>query len=818
MFGLTAIQALCLVVAQASPPATVPEPPSFFVGRAVCQECHDPALSAAAGGNEAADCGLRSGPCTLETIPGHGASFDTLRKTEARSIAAISGIAEQPTDSRVCLACHSTAADEGLRWTAPTFHLADGVQCEACHGPGSRHVSLARARHQPASGVLSPSPTEVTEHAIRRGEREDCTSCHVDRPSHREVLERGFRLTPADRQYKTPVNLALSPDGARLYVVCEHSDSLIVVDTTARTVAAELPVGRRPQDVAVGPGGRRVYVTNRMSGTLTVLDAETLTVVRETAVGFEPHGVLVSGDGSHLVVLSTAEDAAVIVNAEDGGIRQRLVMGRGPWSIASASGGRRAVVTNVRPALSAFREPPQSEVTIIDLVHGTVVSRHAVTEANMLQGVASVPDSDVVIFTLVRTKNLVPMTRLAQGWVMTNGLGVLWPDGRVDQVLLDEPTSALADPMDVAVSPDGRFALVTGGGTNEVVVVDVRKLLDTLRATPEPERTEVLPNHLGISAQFVLKRIAVGANPRGVAFAPDGRFAYVANALDDTVTVIDTIGYSVAATIALGGPAEITELRRGERLFHSAENAFARQFSCRSCHPDGHINGLTFDIEADGIGMNPVDNRTLRSIFDTAPFKWEGTNPTLHRQCGPRLAVFFTRLHPYTPSELDALVRYTCTIEQPPNRHRPRDGLTPTQRRGKAIFERTTRHDGTPVPRQQQCAACHRGALLTNRQRVAVGTTMWFDASVDVDLGDLFQTDEFGELGSYFFIDAGVPSKSLDVSHLRNIVDSPPYLHNGAAATLEEIWTRFNMVGRHGATADLTRQELNDLIAYLKSL
>ena len=100
MFGLTAIQALCLVVAQASPPATVPEPPSFFVGRAVCQECHDPALSAAAGGNEAADCGLRSGPCTLETIPQHGASFDTLRKTEARSIAAISGIAEQPTDSQ----------------------------------------------------------------------------------------------------------------------------------------------------------------------------------------------------------------------------------------------------------------------------------------------------------------------------------------------------------------------------------------------------------------------------------------------------------------------------------------------------------------------------------------------------------------------------------------------------------------------------------------------------------------------------------------------------------------------------------------------
>ena len=63
-----------------------------------------------------------------------------------------------------------------------------------------------------------------------------------------------------------------------------------------------------------------------------------------------------------------------------------------------------------------------------------------------------------------------------------------------------------------------------------------------------------------------------------------------------------------------------------------------------------------------------------------------------------------------------------------------------------------------------------------------------------------------------------MPAKILDVPHLRYIVDSPPYLHNGAAATLEEIWTRFNMVDRHGAAADLTRQQLNDLIAYLKSL
>ena len=95
---------------------------------------------------------------------------------------------------------------------------------------------------------------------------------------------------------------------------------------------------------------------------------------------------------------------------------------------------------------------------------------------------------------------------------------------------------------------------------------------------------------------------------------------------------------------------------------------------------------------------------------------------------------------------------------------------------------------------------------------------MWFDAEVDVELEDLFDTDEFGELGSYYFVDVGVGSREFDVPHLRNIYASAPYLHNGSAGTLEEIWTRFNMVNRHGMTFDLTRRQFNDLIAYLKAM
>jgi hypothetical protein len=202
------------------------------------------------------------------------------------------------------------------------------------------------------------------------------------------------------------------------------------------------------------------------------------------------------------------------------------------------------------------------------------------------------------------------------------------------------------------------------------------------------------------------------------------------------------------------------------------------------------VDGITYDIEPDGIGVGPVDNRTLRGILDTDPFKWEGTNPSLSRQCGPRLAVFFTRIQPFTPDELEALVTYIATIPRPPNRFRPLGGdLTEAQRRGKAMFERTMTNDGRVIPPANRCVTCHFPPLFTDRSKRDVGTEMKFDRH-------------------------GV----FDVPHLNNIYGTAPYLHNGVAPTLEEIWTVFNPQDRHGVTNDMTKDQLNDLIEYLKTL
>jgi DNA-binding beta-propeller fold protein YncE len=159
--------------------------------------------------------------------------------------------------------------------------------------------------------------------------------------------------------------------------------------------------------------------------------------------------------------MGTAFDAVSIVDVATGKETKRLAASRNPWSAALSPDGKRLLVTNALSRFVPFRTPPLSEVTVFDVAGQRVEDRWVVPESNLLLGVAWHPGGEFALATLNRTKNLVPMTRVLQGWTITNGIAVLWKDGRVDQVLLDEPQRYFADITDVAFAPDGKTAFVT---------------------------------------------------------------------------------------------------------------------------------------------------------------------------------------------------------------------------------------------------------------------------------------------------------------------------------------------------------------------
>jgi YVTN family beta-propeller protein len=788
-------------------PWTAPGPK--HVGALACGSCHQ---------------GQAMGyQLSLWRMSRHAQAYATLSTPKAQEVAKAMGVSSDPQAAPACLKCHATGGGPQAP-AAKGFSHREGVGCESCHGAGSDYMAepvmrdavaskkaglqavtekTCAACHAKAHGtpfdfaaakakIAHPTRPESAGSALGKltalgagsAEEADVQVGAMTGGTARSLLEH-FEVT-----YRNPVNLAFRPDGREVWVACEASGSIAVVDAATRTKVAEIPIGGQATDVAFSPDGTRAYVTARLNDSVSVIDVAARKVVQTIPVADEPHGVAVDPAGKTLFVLGTAFDAVSVVDLASGRETKRLAASRNPWSAALSPDGRTLLVTNALSRFVKFRTPPLSEVTVLDVAGQKVEDRWPVPESNLLLGVAWHPSGEFALATLNRTKNLVPMTRILQGWTITNGLAVLWKGGRVDQVLLDEPQHYFADVTDVAFAPDGRTAVATSAGTNRAAIIDVDKLLALVRRASDEERREYLPNWLGASSEFVVARVATKDNPRGVAVAPDSRTAWVANTLDDSLSVIDLSRKEAVARVDLGGPRKVTHIRWGERLFHSANITFQRQFACATCHPDGHVDGLTYDIEADGLGVSPVDNRTLRGIYDTDPFKWEGTNVTLARQCGARLAVFFTRIAPFNPEELRAVNDYTVTIPRPPNRHRPiGTELTEAQRRGRLVFERDRTNDGREVPPLGRCVTCHFPPYFTDRTQRDVGTKQALDRQ-----------------------------GKFDVPHLNNIYDSAPYLHNGMADTLEEIWTRFNPYDQHGVTNDMTKDQLNDLIEYLKTL
>src|SRR5579864_5109118 len=592
--------------------------------------------------------------------------------------------------------------------------------------------------------------------------------------------------TISKERYLSPLEMASSADGRLLYVVCQDSDEVRVVDLQSGKVISRVAVGRMPRGIALSPDGRRLYITNAWSDIVSVIDTDSLKVVQTLPTGFEPSGIVVDRSGQTLYVANRLSGDVSVIDLNSGQETKRLLAGRGASYLALSPDGRWIYCTHIYPNAGAFRSQPNSEITVIDTARQMVVERKPLHNVAGVFHVALSADGRLGVAAQLRPKNLIPLAHVEHGWAFGDSLTLFGQDvGEPVQIPIDELERYYALPWGVAITPDKSKVFLTTAGSESVTVIDVANLLKTVRTRRQP-----FVNDLSASADYVQARIPVGHNPRGVLLSPDGRRLYVANRLDDNIAIIDTAEDKVISTIDLGGPRNVNAIRRGERLFYTGDFAFQGQFGCANCHLDATIDGLQWDLEPDGFGKDIVDNRSLENLAGTEPFKWNGGNADMPTECGPRTEKFFFRSQSFNQQQLTDLVTFVYSLPYRPNRYRPATGeLTSAQERGKAIFERAKSKRGKPIAESNQCSYCHSGPKYTNQKPFDVGSGKASDRS-----------------------------PIIDVPQLANVAYSAPYLHDGSARSLEEIWTVFNPKDTHGVSNDLTKDELNELIEYLKTL
>jgi len=112
--------------------------------------------------------------------------------------------------------------------------------------------------------------------------------------------------------YASPLEISISPDGKRLYVLCQQSNEVRVLDAASYKSIGTVAVGRVPRGMALSRTGDRLLVTNSWDDTLSVIDTRSLNVAATWNVGAEPSGVVEEPAGKHIFVANRiSNDVAV---------------------------------------------------------------------------------------------------------------------------------------------------------------------------------------------------------------------------------------------------------------------------------------------------------------------------------------------------------------------------------------------------------------------------------------------------------------------------------------------------------------------------
>ena len=113
----------------------------------------------------------------------------------------------------------------------------------------------------------------------------------------------------------SPSEIAVSLDGALLYVTNEDQSFVSVINSADGTVVNTIEVGD-PWAMAISSDGARLYVTSvgfSSPSSLSVIDTSTNLVMNTVPVAAEPYGVAVSADGTVAYVTSAGAKTMQVV-------------------------------------------------------------------------------------------------------------------------------------------------------------------------------------------------------------------------------------------------------------------------------------------------------------------------------------------------------------------------------------------------------------------------------------------------------------------------------------------------------------------------
>jgi uncharacterized repeat protein (TIGR01451 family) len=289
----------------------------------------------------------------------------------------------------------------------------------------------------------------------------------------------------------SPTGIAIPTSGVFAMVANKGSNTVSRIDLATSTVTATVPVPGNPTSVAVLPNGTKAYVVQPNN-----CPAPTPTPTPTPPVGPTP----TPGSPTPLPTPSAAPDCTIaVIDTATNTVIGNVTVGHDPFAVAVSPSGGFAYVTN----------RGDDTVSLIDTSTDTVIK-----ELN----VGDTPEGIFVGFGEVYITNDI-----------SESVSVY---REVDfQPLATIPTGG--GPLSVAVSPDGKTAVVGNDSDGTATVIDTG--VNTVRGT-----------------------VPTGSNPAGVAITPDSTRAVVTNSTAGSISVVPLDATTAPTNISvLGSPSGV---------------------------------------------------------------------------------------------------------------------------------------------------------------------------------------------------------------------------------------------------------------------
>ena len=520
-----------------------------------------------------------------------------------------------------------------------------------------------------------------------------------------------------------------------LWVVNHISSSLSVVDVARRRVAATIQTKAGPADVVFAGVPVRAFVSCAKEDTVQIIHPATHVVVTNLAIdGDRPKALAVSRDGSKVyAAIFESGNRSTILSPDPPGIflvpgpvgsTNALYAGQNPppnsgsgfnppispyiptnvlvprvgHIVMKNASGRwmddnqgdwTEFVSGTNAAMSGRVEGwdlPDHDLAIIDTT--TLEVGYATGLMNLCMALAVNPVSGVIAVAGTDGTNQRRFEPNLRGRFLRVNLAWVNPRTLEKTILdlnphLDYATGnaasairdqSLGDPRGLIWNSNGTRLYVTGMGSRNLLVLDAggRRLYES--------------------------PIEVGEGPTGMVLDEARARLYVLNRFSATLSVLDTGTMLVVTNVSFFDPSPAAIKSGREHFYDTRRNSGLGHVSCASCHPDGRMDRLAWDL-GDPTGKEllrtnvmgnsperdftyhpmkgPMVTQTLQDIIRHEPFHWRGDRGGIEdfNQTFPNL---LGRDDELTAEQMREFKEFLATIHFPPNRYRNFDDTLST--------------------------------------------------------------------------------------------------------------------------------------------